>query len=310
MENKETMKNKLVVCIAFLLLTVGLRAQQAVQYTQYMYTPSLINPAYVGLSDVLRVSLLHKSQWVGIPGAPGSQTLLVSSPLTKRVGIGFGITRDQIGPANETNASLDLSYLLQLNNSGLNLSFGMKGGVQLLNVDFTRLTTQNPNDNALNSINNRFTPNMGAGVYVYNTDWYVGFSSPNLLSTKHYNNEAVSVVSTVQQLYFMGGVNFNINSNLKFKPAFLVKSVKNAPLAIDMSLNFLFKDRFTTGISYRYNAAISGLMQVKLNKSFSIGYAYDYDTTDISYFSGGSHEVILIFDFYELIGAKKPSWIY
>ena len=309
MENKGSMKN--IIFIVFLLLTIGLRAQQSVQYTQYMYTPSLINPAYTGLNGELQVSLLHRSQWVGVPGAPSSQTLLVTSPLTSRVGIGFGIVRDQIGPANETNASLDISYFLQLNDDDLKLSFGMKGGVQLLNVDFSKLTTKSPEDQALENINARFTPNIGAGVYLYNTDWYFGFSSPNLLSTKHYNDNAVSVVSSAQQMYFIGGVNFNINDSVKFKPAFLIKSVKDAPLALDLSLNFLFNDKFTTGISYRYNAAISGLVKARISRSFSMGYAYDLDTTDISSFSGGSHEVILIFDFIELLSTVgQPSWVY
>jgi type IX secretion system PorP/SprF family membrane protein len=276
-----------------------------------MYTPSLINPAYVGLNDVLEVSLLHKSQWVGVPGAPTSQTLLISSPLTEQVGIGFGVTRDQIGPANETNASLDLSYLLQLNDKGLNFSFGMKGGLQLLNVDFTRLNTENDNDNSFNNINARYTPSMGAGAYLFNRNWYVGLSIPNLLSTQHANNTSVSAVSTVPQTYLMGGINFDITDKIAFKPAFLVKSVKNAPLTLDLSLNFLFNNAISTGISYRHEAAISGLVKMKLTKSLALGYAYDLDTSGISYFSGGSHEVIIIFRLNKLMdGTSQPGWVY
>jgi len=306
------MKNKIVVvCIGFLLLTVGLRAQQSVQYSQYMYTPSLINPAYVGLNDVMQVSLLHKSQWVGVPGAPTSQTLLVTSPLTERVGIGFGVTRDQIGPANETNASLDFSYLLQLNEKGLKFSFGMKGGLQLLNVDFSKLDTENPNDTALNNINARYTPSIGAGVYLYNTAWYLGFSIPNLLSTRHETETSVSSVSSVQQLYLMGGINFELSDSIDFKPTFLVKSVVDAPPTLDLSLNFLFNNTITAGIAYRYDAAVSGLVKLQLSKSLSLGYAYDLDTSGISNFSSGSHEAILIFTLNQLVNiSRKPSWIY
>jgi type IX secretion system PorP/SprF family membrane protein len=201
---------------------------------------------------------------------------------------------------------------LQLNDAGLNLSFGMKGGVQLLNVDYTKLTTQNPNDNALNeNINSRITPNIGAGIYVYNSDWYVGFSAPNLLSTKHYNEASVSTVSSTTQFYLTGGMNFNVNENTKFKPAFLVSSVIGAPASIDLSLNFLFNNKFTTGFSYKYNASVSGLIDFKVSNSFSLGYAYDLSTSDISYFSGGSHEVLLRYYFNRIkYNIKQPSWLF
>jgi type IX secretion system PorP/SprF family membrane protein len=226
--------------------------------------------------------------------------------------MGFNIVQDQIGPANEINASLDISYGLQLNDAGLNLSFGMKGGAQLLNVDYTKLTTQNPNDPSLNeNIKSRITPNIGAGIYVYNNDWYVGFSAPNLLSTKHYNEASVSTVTSATHFYLTGGINFNVNENTKFKPAFLIKSVIGAPTSIDLSLNFLFNNKFTTGLSYRYKASVSGLTDFKVSSSFSLGYAYDVNTSDIGYFSGGSHEVLLRYYFNRVRrNVRQPTWLF
>jgi type IX secretion system PorP/SprF family membrane protein len=258
----------------------------------------------------MKISILHRSQWVGVHGAPVSQTLMLSTPLGQKIGMGFNIVQEQIGPANETNASLDLAYGLQLNDAGLNLSFGMKGGVQLLTVDYTKLTTQNPNDPSLNeNINSRITPNIGAGMYVYNNDWYVGFSAPNLLSTKHYNKASVSTVTSATHFYLTGGMNFNVNENTKFKPAFLIKSVTGAPTSIDFSLNFLFNNKFTSGFSYRYNASVSGLIDFKVNRSLSVGYAYDAPTSEIGYFSGGSHEVLLRYYFNRVRGhVRKPTW--
>jgi type IX secretion system PorP/SprF family membrane protein len=308
---KYTIKT-LLLFFVFTLVGVKLVAQQQTQYTQYMYTPSLINPAYVGVDGVMKVSLLHRELWICVKCAPVSQTLMLSIPLGQKMGMGFNIVQDQIGPAIETNSSLDLSYGLQLNDAGLKLSFGMKGGVQLLNVDYTKLTTENPNDNALNeNINSRITPNIGAGIYVYNNDWYAGFSAPNLLSTKHYNKSTVSSVSSTSHFYLTGGMNFNVNENIKLKPAFLITSVSGAPTSIDLSLNFLFNNKFTTGVSYKYNASVSGLLDFKVNSAISIGYAYDYSVSDLSYFSGGSHEVLLRFSFDRLIrNVKQPSWIF
>jgi type IX secretion system PorP/SprF family membrane protein len=308
------MKSTIKILISFFVFTfvaAKLVAQQQTQYTQYMYTPSLINPAYVGVDQVMKVSLLHRAQWIGVKGAPVSQTLMLSIPLGQKMGIGFNVVRDQIGPASETNSSLDVSYGVQLNDAGLKLSFGMKGGLQLLNVDYNKLRTQNSNDPSLNeNINSRITPNIGAGIYVYNDDWYLGFSAPNLLSTKHYNKVSVSTLSSTSHLYLTGGMNFNINEDIKFKPAFLLKSVVGAPVSIDLSLNFLFNNRFTTGFSYKYNASVSGLIDFKVNKYLSVGYAYDVATSDISYFSGGSHELLLRYHLNRERFNRQPIWIF
>ncbi len=315
MENKNKIYysvKMLLILVLFVFIEQRLVAQQQVQYTQYMYTPSLVNPAYVGLDEEMKVSILHRSQWVGIKGAPTSQTLFLSTPIGERLGFGFGVTRDEIGPANETNATLDLSYVLQLNDRGLYFSFGMKGGLQLLNVDFDKLITHNPNDPSLNeNINSRVTPNIGTGFYLYSNDWYLGFSAPNLLRTKHYNKSSISTVSSSTHFYFIGGKSFNLNNNTKLKPAFMLRSVTGTPIAVDLSLNFLFNNNFTTGISYRPGATISGLLDFKINKQLSLGYAYDYDISDIGYFSGGSHEILLRYRFNKIIeNVKQPSWLF
>jgi type IX secretion system PorP/SprF family membrane protein len=106
-------------------------------------------------------------------------------------------------------------------------------------------------------------------------------------------------------------MNFNVNENTKFKPAFLISSVAGAPTSVDLSLNFLFNNKFTTGLSYKYNASVSGLLDFKVSNSLSLGYAYDLSTSNISYFSGGSHEVLLRYYFNRLKeNVIQPSWLF
>jgi type IX secretion system PorP/SprF family membrane protein len=261
----------------------------------------------------MTLKLINRSQWVGIQGAPKTLVMVLSTPLgSSNVGMGVSVIRDEIGPAVETNTTLDVSYLLKLNNNDLFLSFGMKGGIQFLDVDYSKLLTQTPDDVSLNdNINSRKTPTIGAGFFLYNKNWYLGFSSPNLLSTKHYNKVRVSTVSSEAHFYLTGGINFDFSETLKFKPAFLFKHVEGSPLALDLSLNILFNNRFRTGVSFRNNSSISAMVNFKVNSFLSIGYAYDYDTSDISYFSNGSHEVLLTLSFNRLLSNfKTPRWSY
>ncbi|WP_299801331.1 PorP/SprF family type IX secretion system membrane protein, partial [uncultured Maribacter sp.] len=70
-------------------------AQQDAQYTQYMYNTISVNPAYAGSRGVLSIAALHRSQWVGLDGAPTTQTLNFHTPVSKNVGLGLSVVNDE-----------------------------------------------------------------------------------------------------------------------------------------------------------------------------------------------------------------------
>lgn len=309
----KTTINLISILFVLMLSNNKLYAEQIGEVTQYMFAPSLINPAYVGVDDASSVIFLHRTQWVGVKGAPVTQGIVLTMPLKSYLGLGFSVVKDEIGPANETDYFIDISYLLKLNDNGLNFSFGMKGGVQVLDVDYSKLNTRNPIDGDLNNnVDSKISPIVGAGIYLYNQDWYIGVSSPNLLIAKHYHNSKRSTGNSIKYSYLTAGKNFLLTEKIKFKPSFLLKYASGSPLSADFSLNFLFRNKFATGFSYRYNAAFSGFMKIKLNSFLTLGYSYDLSTSsDIKYFSGGSHEVFLKVSLKSSIkNARQPRWLY
>jgi type IX secretion system PorP/SprF family membrane protein len=294
------------IIVGFVLLVTSIaNAQQDAQYTQYMHNTIVINPAYAGSRNVLSINGTHRSQWQGLEGAPKTQTLSINSPMTEYVGLGLSIVRDEIGPATESYVAGDFSYTLPLNNGSTKFSFGMKAGLHMLNIDFSKLLIYNPTDDLLqNNVNNKISPIIGVGAYVYDEKWYIGISSPNILKTEHFSKSSVSKAAESLHLYAIGGYVFDINPDLQFKPAVLVKMAKGSPLAIDASANFLINKKFTLGASYRLNAAASALMGFQVSRSTMIGYAYDYDTTDIGSYNSGSHEFLLRFEFFTKVKGK------
>lgn len=293
--------------IAVLLLGVMAQAQQDPQYTQYMYNTQVVNPAYAGSREVLSFGLLGRTQWVNFDGSPQTGTFTVNSPigLYDNMGLGLSIVYDQIGPAVESNIVVDYSYSVNL---GLNtkLSMGLKAGLDMLNVDYSKLNIFYPNDLFFqNEIDNKLQPQVGTGLYLNTQKFYVGISVPNFLNTKHFddsslNNQNVESVAIERLHYFyiMGYV-FDLNENLKFKPATLVKYVSGSPLQWDLSANFLINEKFTVGASYRWSASISALAGFQITKNFFAGLAYDYQSTDVEQFSNGSYEVFLRFDIFK-----------
>ena len=296
------MKTKFIGLVLVLISGISY-AQQDSQYTQYMYNTIAVNPAYAGSRESLSVFGLYRTQWVGLDGAPETFDFSVNSPIGKNLGLGVSVVSDKIGPSTENTIAVDFSYSIYVSDT-YKLSFGVKAAGDWLDVDFTKLNIYNPADPRFqNNIDNRFSPNVGAGIYLHSDKGYVGFSAPYMIETKHfdksYNTSSTTFIASEKIHYYgIAGYVFDLSPSLQFKPSVLTKIVEGAPLQLDMSANFLIYDKFTAGIAYRWDAAISTLVGFQATDSWFIGYAYDSDTTKLSNYNSGSHEIFLRYEFY------------
>lgn len=284
------------VAVCLLLNIIVVFGQQNSQYTQYMYNTAVLNPAYVGSREALSITALNRTQWVGLEGAPKTMTFTVGSPISEKVGVGVSVIHNQIGPSNETLVAADMSYNIRLNYDYW-LFFGIKANAAFLNVDYMKLQQYNVNDPVFeNNIVNDFSPNIGLGIYLMSKDSYVGISAPMVLDTKDFTSHKEILVQRRTHYYLMAGHIFSPFENVKFKPALLTDFVSGNPLNVNASANFLFFDKLTLGVSYRFSAAMSALAGFQISKNLFTGYTYDMDTTNLGNYNSGSHELFLRFD--------------
>jgi type IX secretion system PorP/SprF family membrane protein len=304
------MKTKIYITFLLMVTALSSLAQQEAQYTQYMYNTLAINPAYAGTRGVLSIAGLYRSQWIGLDGAPVTQTFNIHAPVANRVGLGLSIVNDEIGngTSQETFFDATFSYTIPVSNTA-NLSFGLKTGGQILNIDLTRLQNIDPtfNTGQQTFIDNKFAPNFGLGIYFHSNTFYTGLSVPNILETEHFDNsgEGNSLLARERlNLYLITGIVLEFYENLKFKPAVLVKAVSGAPLQLDISANFMYRNKFTFGAAYRWDAAWSALAGFQLSNDIMLGLAYDKETTALgnTAFTNGSFEVFLR---YELLNRNR-----
>ncbi|MND98819.1 hypothetical protein D3C87_1082490 [compost metagenome] len=291
---------KKISCL-LILLFVGMleaSAQQQSQYTQYMYNTMTINPGYTGTRAIPSIFGLYRTQWVGLDGAPKTANFSIESPITENgQGLGLSVISDQIGFTKETTVTASYAYPIQLS-ADLHLSLGVSASGNFAQIDYTKATIKDVNDPYLTGILTKNSPNFGAGAYFHSSKWYAGLSVPMILETKFYDDVKVSVASQKMHFYAMGGYVFDLNNNLKFKPAAMLKMVSGAPLAVDLSANFLFNEKLTLGAAYRWDAAVSAMAGFQVTPGMNIGYAYDYDTQKIGNYNSGSHEIFLRFDLF------------
>lgn len=296
------MKKIMVLITAVASFGSGM-AQQDAQYTQYMYNTLAINPAYAGSRGVFNIGALYRSQWVGLDGAPTTQTLNLNTPVSERVGMGLSVVNDEIGNGTNQDTYFDavVSYTIPTSYKG-RMSFGIKAGGHMLNIDFTKLQNYDASiPVSTPNIDQKFSPNFGAGVYYHNDHFYLGLSVPNFLETEHFDNSGgVSYLAQERMnWYLITGHVFELAYNLKFKPALLLKAVNGAPLQADVSANFLLNNNFSFGVAYRWDAAWSALFGLQMTDRIMLGLAYDRETTELgnTAFNDGSFEVFLRYEF-------------
>ncbi len=283
-------------------------AQQEPQYSQYMYNMSTVNPAYVkGQAGLFSSGILYRRQWQGIEGAPETANIFGNIPFGEKIELSVNYVHDAIGDAIQVRndfLNIDFAYITNLSET-LRLSYGLKAGINSFKID--ALGSDVVDDPAFSANTSEFHMAIGAGAYLFSSNFYAGVSSPNLLPNDASLN-GLKVAQTAIHLFGVFGYVFDISETLKLKPSTVIKQVVGAPVTFDISANALLYDRVEIGTSYRYQDAVVGLLGFRITPDLRIGYAYDFSLSDLKNTSNGSHEIMLLFDFDLLhLGNKYTS---
>jgi type IX secretion system PorP/SprF family membrane protein len=300
---------RIATVISMLAFSLMSSAQQELQISQYMFNGLFLNPAYAGTHPYWSGTILHRSQWLNFPGAPKTNLLAVDGQLKdKRMGLGFMVTNDNIGLNKINEISGSYSYRIKLGQKDGQLAFGLRAGVRNQVFNASDATPTDAGDPLYNGNQSIWTPKFDFGLYYYQERAYLGLSMPNVVaidSRKKDNSDA----GLRRHYYLNGGYVWKLSNMVDFKPSFLVKYEASAPVSVDLNAHFLFNQRFWLGVSYRHNAAFVGMLEFAVTPNLRAGYAYDYTTTAIRTFQGGSHEIMLSYDFIQkLVKIKNPRY--
>ena len=300
-KNKFAMRKLLIA--AFVLSSVQFaQAQLEPQFTQYMFNEMFINPAYAGSREAISLTAAYRNQWVGIDGAPVTETVSAHAPLrNKKIGLGLSILNESIGVTHDIGAFANYAYRIPTNAENT-LSFGLQAGVLSHREQLLEVKTQDYGDNSFIANTPQLTlPNAGFGAYYSSKKFYIGLSIPRLLQNKIDITSSKMVTSKVNipywHYYFMGGYVYDLTDGIKLKPSFMMKAVSGAPLEADIGLHALFNEVFWIGASYRTKDSWAAITSFQITKQLRMGYSYDYSTTGLQKYNSGTHEITLGFDF-------------
>lgn len=286
------------IIIFMVLLSTNAYAQQEPTYTQYMFNTQTINPAYAGTWEALGFMLLAREQWVGIDGAPSTQTFSFQNlHKNERTGYGVNIINDKYGKEKRFSVFGDYSHMVQVTND-LKLRMGLKAGFSAYSNNLSSYDVITPDDPFFQGeVDYKFMPNFGIGLFLYQDNFYAGISIPKIVNNEFENNyNNYSSQAEIRHYYIMGGYVFNISEKLIFKPTMLGKMVKGAPAQFDFSANFLIAEKVWLGAMYRSGDAFGFLAQWVINNKLRLGYSVDFAFGEIGGYQNGTHEIMISYE--------------
>ncbi|HEY4327214.1 MAG TPA: type IX secretion system membrane protein PorP/SprF [Mucilaginibacter sp.] len=321
------MKKNLLFLIVLVYYAQPILAQQKPQYTQYVFNNLLLNPAVSGIENYTDLRAGYRSQWTGLQGAPVTSYLTVTMPLGDKFlqgdatafpaagginpssrlytqnymaaephhGIGLMVVSDQAGPISQTNLAATYAYHLGLTES-INLALGVQAGVNHISLNTSQITLENPFDPAItNGTNSQWKPDVGAGIWLYASNYYFGASVQQLLPENLYfsTNNTYNQSKTVPQYFITSGVKVFLSDDITLLPSFLVKVIKPVPITYDVNAKISFKDKFWIGGSYRRDDSFGVLAGVNISSFINVGYSYDITTSGLNTVSNGTHEIVI-----------------
>lgn len=295
------MNMKKSILTAVLAVFLGqLFAQQEVMVSQYMFNGLLLNPAYAGSHPYFTGSILHRSQWVKMDGAPTTQVLAVDGPIMDdKIGVGLTVVHDKIGVSRDLEFAGNFAYHLQVSKKS-KLSFGLKAGFSSYSANLSELLYWDQNDQVfMSDIKAKPVGKFGAGIYWYSQRAFAGISVPTIFAADGKISSQVEGLGKdyfTQHYYLNGGYVFKVSESIDLKPSVLLKYQPEAPMEADFNCNLLFRNVFWLGVGYRTGDAVVAMVEYQVIPMLRIGYAYDATTSDLNNYSNGSHEVMLGMD--------------
>jgi type IX secretion system PorP/SprF family membrane protein len=315
---------KKIALFALLSWSVLAQAQQDPMFTNYLFNALTFNPAYAGSNEHLTINALNRNQWVGIDGAPVTQTVTIHTPLKgDKVGLGFSLVNDKIGPTNTLDLAVSYAYRIPVGKNA-KLSIGLQGSYNNNRSDWSQLTIQSPDDAFKYNISS-WKPNFGAGIYYYSKHFYTGIAVPRFLENTYITASQSTLPlqgKEYRHYYFTMGAAIPIRGDaLIFKPSLLLKAsaldnelrpdangyTVGAPKELNIDLSLFFQQTLWIGTSFRTSIeainktssfdSVDFWAAYYLAGGLRLGTGYDFSLTKIQQKSVGSFEVFLGYEF-------------
>ena len=295
-------------------ITVGFfhtsQAQQDAQFSYFMNNFLYYNPAYAGVENVTKMTLIHRDQWSFYESsfdnglAPRTQVLSMSSPIFRvRGAAGFGahIVHDQLGASNNLEAQGSFAYHLGINESKISIGARLGFFSQTLDFDIYRKIHADDPQIPSGGTESQIRPDLAAGIFFLHEKYYAGVSFNHLLRSTFDFGFDGSRNALETHMYLTGGFYYNLSTVAKFHfPLMFQTDLNNYSFSGGMIMTMMERnqEKMWGGLMLRQSEDI-GLMlgyHFLKDKSLKVGYSFGYVYRDQAAKSRTSNEFILMYE--------------
>ena len=299
---------KIIILILPLLMPLMVHAQQEPMYGQYIFNNSVINPAQAGSNSVNQWGALARNQWLGIDGAPKTESVYANFRLPRQLGVAVGIYQDRLGPESNLQIQADLAYHARVLNNW-HLAAGIRVIGSHLRISLSDVPNVDPGNPFFHEdLSSGILLNAGVGLLAYNNRSFFGVSIPKAFRNQIGINEPGVVdfrKKETRHLFAYAGTNIQLSDEILFIPTTLFKYSEDAPVQLDINAVFGYRDVLDFGPLIRSNLtgidwfdAVGFLVGIHFLENWYFGYMYEYPVTDLRHAAGvirQTHEISLRF---------------
>lgn len=294
---------KIALLLSLSLISTISLAQLDPLYNQYQFNQLMINPAYAGIYDRFSASLISRLNWVGIDGAPVTNTFTAQSAFRDgSIGLGALVIDDRLGVNRNMETSVTASYNIQFSEG--KLAMGIQGGFINYGFDLTKLTLDYVDDERLTTgLDNYSEPNFGAGIMYVNPVFFAGVSVPRLREL-NLDDGVVNSTRYKRHYYATAGYYYDANQLTQYKVMSLVRYVENGDISVDLSVSTFLDQVIWAGLTARDFKHYGLFMSLNVGRNLRVGYAFELPTNSLIIGNYGTHEISIAFD--AAIDKSKP----
>lgn len=297
--------------LIYISVLISLACQSYSQFevprlSQYLNNGLAINPAYAGSREALSGTLVYRSLYQGFEGNPKGFLAAAHTPM-KDGNVALGVTIENKSYPGYNNTGLYGHYAYRMWLKGMRLSFGLRAGLYSYDLDYTELDLMDPTDPEFSS-EKGLSPNFGTGVYIYNNDFFFGFSVPYLLNLPDRTSK-IRFDPASYRYILTAGYLWHVSDAFSLKPSTLIEYSKTG-LDIQGGFNYiLMDDNLWLGTLYRFTSrTLTAVVEFQASSPWRIGIAYDWSFTDISRVSNGSFEIMLRYELNFVSNIESPFY--
>ena len=169
----KTIYKTLVLITVSIIITTSVKAQLNPLSSQYYTNQYLINPAFAGAGEGLKLNGAYRKLLSNVPGSPLTQNLTVDYGFNK-VGLGLMVNNESAGLQRQTRVVGSYGYHLKLNDNNHQLHFGLSLGFMSQRLENADIYGKKGYDNSWEGILNGAP--LAEGTYYYIIDF--GTSRP------------------------------------------------------------------------------------------------------------------------------------